>query len=135
MSINDHLFSLWESTENFRFSHNTDQVKLCVFARAFQEWIALLQRDILTNTPSVITVNQAKVLLVDRYFDWLQNVPKNHRNRLGETGHTCIYQIFTRAYQHIRTIELSLVPPLLFLPAKPQIPGLFLGDLTERGDE
>ena len=125
--------SLWRRHDNFAFSERT--AKTCRYAELFAQWC----RELLTaatGNASVISINQSKVLLVDKYFEWRNSVPKSHRNYLGsEGGHVCIFQVFDSAYRQLRAVELALTPPLLFLPAPPpppppppQIAGIFLGE-------
>jgi len=129
--------TIWNRAEAFALSEPDTQPRTCIYAQAFREWVTMLNREIVTNTPSVVAVNQAKVLLVDKYFALRSNVPKNHRNRIGENGHICIFHVFEQGYGHLRAIELALIPPLLFLPPKPpppSLPGLFLGDVIDEGN-
>jgi hypothetical protein len=96
---------------------------ICAPARQFQQWAEALctsiyaevQRD---NTRGAIAVNQGKVLLIDKLHEWRATAPKDHRNRVGR-GHTCLLDIFDQTYRALRAIELSLTPPLLFLPPSP----------------
>jgi hypothetical protein len=76
-----------------------------------------------SNDKGIVAVNQAYVRLITKYFDWRSAVPKAHRNRIGETGHTCIFHVFERAYHQLRVIELTVTSqPLLFLPPEPPPP-------------
>lgn len=120
-------FELPEKSEDF-----------CQYAQQFHEWAA----DLCTQAaedPSVVFVNQAKVLLVNRYMDWYSSVPKAHQDHIGtRSSHTCIFQVFLRSYAKLRQLELSLTPPLLFEPpeAEPQpqpkpVRALVLEDLGE----
>ena len=63
---------------------------LCSFAASFSEWAdALLDRTL--NDPDVVAINQAKVLLLDRFFDYQNYVPRKHRTGGNPNGgHTCI---------------------------------------------
>jgi hypothetical protein len=102
---------------------------ICAAANQFQQWAAVLCTEVAriaqqSNDDGIIAVNQAYVRLITKYFDWRSAVPKAHRNCISETGHTCIFQIFERAYQQLRVIELSLTPPLLFPPSAPAAPML-----------
>jgi len=65
--------------------------------------------------------------------------PAAHRNLGGSrSSHMCIFQVFEETYQKLKTVELSLTPPMLFLPSPPpppppppQIAGIFLGELEQ----
>src|SRR6266540_5071120 len=55
----------------------------CAYARKFKEWADALcvavGQDVQKNGASaVVAVNQAKVLLVDKYFEWRAAAPKTH---------------------------------------------------------
>ena len=96
---------------------------ICAAAQQFQQWTETLCTSVVKagrydNASAAVAVNQAKLLLLDKYFEWRAAVPKSHRNRTGE-GHTCLYHVFVETYQTLRVIELSLTPPLLFLPPAP----------------
>lgn len=106
----------------------------CYYAARFLEWAETLCSE---NGWSVVAVNQAKVLLIDKYFEWRNSVPKTHRDRTGERGHFCIFHVFEHAYRKLRLKELSMTPPMLFVPevkAEPRmrpIPALFLGEVVD----
>ena len=102
---------------------------LCPYAQKFSEWVNALLVG-LSEKPNVVSVNQAKILLQDKWHDWRTVAPKFHRNHLSYRGHTCLFQVYEQAYRQLRVLELSLTPPLLFLPRlpRPQIPQIFLGD-------
>lgn len=109
----------------------------CVFAQRLFDWSSELVASV-SNNASIVFVNQAKVLLLDKYFEWRSFVPKSHRNRLGAIGHSCIFQVFCEAYESLKVVELSLTPPMLFLPQPqpamtlpPQIAGIFIGEAEE----
>jgi hypothetical protein len=117
-----------------------EQPHLCIFAQGFSQWVEQLLRDI--QQPTIIRVNQAKVQLVDKFFDWYRYVPRSHKLRQGYRGHTCIFQVFETGYQRLKVVELALTPPMLFLPPNPpfippapRIAGIFLGEDLERRNE
>jgi len=123
--------TLWDRNNDFELQ---EPVNLCRHARAFSDWADWATQVLgLNNNPNIVAVNQAKVLLVDKYFEWYSVVPKRHRHRLGNRGHTCIFQVFLQVYQQLKALELSLTPPMLFLPSPPppppQIAGIFIGEV------
>lgn len=111
----------------------------CNFAQGFFEWANELCANA-SERKSTVFVNQAKVLLLDKYFEWRAFVPKSHRNRIGGSGHICVFQVFAEAYERLKVLELSITPPMLFLPPTlpapsppqalptPQIAGIFIGE-------
>lgn len=127
------FITIWQRFADFEFVETTPP--LCSYAQAFAAWadVALHIED-----GSLVTINQAKVLLVDKYFDFFSCVPKNHRYYFNPKQHICIFQVFVDVYRRIRTRELMLTPPMLFIPPPPapplppppapQIAGIFFGD-------
>lgn len=112
--------------------------RACQFAEPFSKWVDELCAKV-EREPNVILTNQMKILLVDKFFEWRSVAPKRHLNHLGSKGHKCLFQILCEAYQRIKTVELSLCPPMLFLPtptAPPanlvqSIQGIFIGEDIE----
>ena len=109
----------------------------CRFAKQFSDWADDLLK--VTERPSIVAINQSKILLLDRFMDWLRAVPPSHRRIADTSHHTCIWHVFQQAYERLKVAELSLTPPMLFLPPAPpppppppQIAGIFMGELEER---
>jgi len=126
--------SIWRQFEDFEFSINSDDH--CIFAQEFEKCLEDLL-DVIED-PDIISINQAKIQLQDKYFEWRSIVPKSHKNRVSQVGHKCIFHVYERAYYLLRIAEISLSPPLLVEPPPsppppppPQIAGLFLGELDE----
>jgi hypothetical protein len=106
------------------------------FAAAFQPWAETLITSTLRQ-PTTVSINQAKILLVDKYFEWRSVAPRGHRDKMNITGHVCIWHVFEAAYNRLREAEITLTPPLLFVPSPPALPapvqppqiaGIFLGE-------
>lgn len=139
----DHWFDdRWDQYTNAEFlkREQEEDNDHCSYARKFSEWIATLP-TITTRRPDIITINQDMVQLLNKFFEWYAYVPKSHREKAGRRcGHTCIFQVFVDAYHTLKVAELSLTPPLLFLPKEPPPPppaspphiaGIFLGNLDD----
>lgn len=129
MDDNRPLFdAIWSRFDDFDLSE--DSVSYCRYARAFSDWVS--QTLDIGGGLDIVAVNQAKVLLVDKYFEYFNVVGKQHRYHLSPKGHFCIFHVFLKSYQQLKALELSLTPPLLFLPRRPpppaQIAGIFIGD-------
>jgi hypothetical protein len=127
MDLDASFETLWNSMPDFELP---EPQPYCVYAQRFLAWATQLTTNV-AQAPHIVFVNQAKILLVDKYFEWRHSVPRTHRNRLGSNGHVCIFQTFVDAYDQLRVVELSLTPPPLYLPAAPepaQIAGIFIGD-------
>lgn len=105
-------------------------------AQLFAAWAkdiylpAIQRRDI-------VALNQAKLRLLDRFFEWRASIPKKYRNDF--------MAVFEDAYHQLKIAELSLTPPVLFLPPpQPQpiyvtknyhYPGFQLGETVVEDDE
>lgn len=107
----------------------------CEYARLFHHWGLELLAEYVQTNPTPMRLAQAKVLLLDRYFDWRASVPKSHRNRIGENGHICLHHTLELIFLKIRLVQLSIMPVQIFTsppppppPAPPQIAGIFLGE-------
>jgi len=135
MNLETRFDTLWNRFDDFELPEQ--QNTLCAYAHQFSQWVSALLTDA-TTKPNLVTINQAKLQLLDKYFEWRAYVPKPHRERTGgRSGHTCIFHVFVDAYQTLKVTELSLTPPLLFLPEPappplpPQIAGIFIGEQDE----
>jgi len=129
--MEDSFDLLWNSIDNFEVSEGKQAE--CVYAQRFSQWAQELVLRV-TQTPDTVGVNQAKVQLQDKYFEWRRYVPKSHRQRLGSGGHQCIFQVYVATYDQLRLLELSLTPPMLFIPPPPpkrQPGGIYLVDVDE----
>lgn len=135
--------SLWNST-TFQWKRPKEEEDICIYAKHFAMAIEPTCRDAVAN-PGHVAINQAMLNLLKKYFEWRYSVPKSHRNRVAEHGHVCIFHVFERAYQQLKVLELSLAPPMLFLPpppssppsspARPQIAAITFGELIDDEEE
>ena len=117
MNFEESFYSVWNQIEGLEIAEPADHT-ICVYAASFQRWVDELAK--MMEKPTVVFINQTKIMLSDKYFDWERLVPQSHRQRLGVHGHTCIYQVYKKAYEQLRVIELSLTPPQLCIPSKPE---------------
>lgn len=112
----------------------------CSYARIFKRWVDETLDKYVRHGVDEVRLAQAKMLLLDRYFEFRSYAPKGHRDKLGDKGHVCIYGVLVEAYHEIRMAQLSLNPPeVLIVPSKAeqtnpltsfaQIPALLLGEL------
>ena len=106
-----------------------DGPSLCCYAQKFFEWTNGLLSGV-SQEPSAVSVNQAKLLLQDKWHEWRSEAPRRHSNHFSNRGHACIFQVYEQGYHKLRLLELSLTPPLIFEPPKPrpQIAQIFLGE-------
>ena len=112
----------------------------CVFAQSFSQWVMGLFKCL--EDPSIVAVNQAKVLLQDKYFEYYRYVSKKHRKHRSPRGHICIFQVYEAAYDQLKVIELQITPPMMFVPEEkpiepppPRIAGIFMGEVIDMDDE
>jgi hypothetical protein len=137
MSFDEHFAALWRQHE-FDVPQVTDD--RCVYAKHFAEWASQIIANV-EQIATVVAVNQGVLRVTYKYFEWRTVVPKYHRNRIGEMGHTCIFHVFEAAFLKLRIIELAIQPPPILPPTLPpppptpppppaplQIAGIFLGD-------
>ena len=125
---------IWERVAEFRIEEPELQEEelWCGYAREFYEWI---DEWIIPVEFELISINQARVLLLNKYMEWRSFVPKSHQDYTGSRGHTCIYHAFIRACEHLQVMELRLHKPILLPDPEPQsnlkFPGaaLFLPEL------
>jgi hypothetical protein len=116
----------WEQYNGFTVEGAGPPPKICAYAGQFKQWSDALSTAIMAiagsdNMEGIIAVNQGYVQLTKKLFDWREAVPRTHRNRVGGAGHICIFDVFIGAFYQLRTLELSLSPPPLFLPPAPQV--------------
>ena len=114
------FINIWRRYEDFEFTEPT--VPFCQYGDAFAHWAE--SGLFLTNNADLIQLNQSKVLLLDRYFDFFSVVPKDHRYYFNPKNHICIFQVFVEYYRRIKTRELTLTPPT----PPPQIMGIVFGE-------
>lgn len=107
------------ASRRFSFQWEEDEaITCCPYAREFEVWTEELAARLLENG-TLVSINQAKVLLLDQYQRWRDSVPKVHQSYTGER-HICLFHVFDAFYKRLRLAELSLQPPLLFLPDVPR---------------
>ncbi len=135
MEFTTSFHMIWDRIEPFKPEEliPDEQVFWCGYAREFYEW---LQRWVLNETDyNLVGLNQAKLIVLDKYLEFRSFVPKAHQERINEHGHVCIYHIFIRACEQLKITELRLQKPMLFIPEppppaprfEPKGPILFLG--------
>lgn len=127
----------WQQGD-FNFSQAEEEEDICVYAQRFARWATeICQAE--AAEPTQIGINQKMLLLTKKYFEWRTAVPKSHKDRIGERSHICIFHVFERSYFHLKALELSINPPLLYLPTPPPAPaqmvrevgGVYLGELLD----
>lgn len=142
MADNDTVFTQrWHRHDTLTLSTDQSKEKLCSYALQFEEWLRQICKDDLSHI-DIVSLNQIKVRVADRYMELRNFVPKSHRNHVGEQGHFCIFHVYEQMYQKIRSVELMLIPPMLFVPSPappppppPQIAGITFGELVDEEDE
>jgi hypothetical protein len=107
--------TLWQRQHDFKFELPEEEEELCTYAQHFALWAEELYQEEV-EAPSHVGINQKMLMLLKKYFEWRTVVPKMHRDRIGERGHVCIFHILERSYHRLKVLELTLAPPMLFLP-------------------
>ena len=138
---------LWNQPRTFQLEEAEEEDPYCPYAREFQLWADELSLRLHRYVTSV-SINQAKVLLLDKYMAWRESVPKTHQNYIG-AQHICLFEVFDQTYRKLRAAELVLTPPVLFEPPReivriepppppptPQIHGIVIGEpVVSREDD
>ena len=130
MEFEDLFYRIWNNLPFLEIKEHPEII--CEFAKSFRDWTNELIKNI--DKSNIVSVNQAKLLLQDKYYEWQHYVPTVRRHKRGLKGHVCIYQVYEIAYERLKILELSLTPPLIFLPESPIFPpppriaGIFLGE-------
>lgn len=128
------FIDIWRRFDDYELDVPT--IPLCKYAEAFSNWAE--SALYIEGNVSLVQLNQAKILLVDKYFQFFSIAPKNHRYYFNPKNHICIFQVFLEYYRRIRTRELGITPPMLFIPPPPlppppppQIAGIVFGEDDE----
>lgn len=61
---------------------------------------------------TLLTIQSAKVLLLDRFMQWQADTPKKRRLKHGCAGEPTLWYVFETTYETLREMELALVPVL-----------------------
>jgi hypothetical protein len=96
------------------FEKEEAQPTYCAYSLRFRAWALEMVRSFLEERDHT-KINQAKVLLIDKYYEWKATIPAKHGKR-----HVCIADVKDEAYSIIRAAELALTPPQLYLPEPPK---------------
>ena len=90
MNVIESQENIWHSFDDFEIPE--DRPEYCRFAEEFATWSDELLNE--TKMSNQISINQAKVQLLDKYFDFFAVVPKIHRHCIGTRSHICIFHVF-----------------------------------------
>jgi hypothetical protein len=128
MDVESSYREIWREAEHFQFTAAEDRPpNFCAHAKEFSDWME--EHCQVNEKTTAITISQWLLWLQAKYFDWLEAVPKAHRNYLGDQGHVCIYQVYVQHYHRLNLALLKAAPPPLSEPSPPaQIAGIFLGE-------
>jgi hypothetical protein len=83
----------------------------CADSKAFWRYTDDVLNKYVRGATDPMRLAQAKVLATDRYLDYRAYASKAHRDKIGEKGHICLYQVWIAAMHEIRTRQLALDPP------------------------
>ncbi len=105
------LLEIFLSEGGFVFSD--PGTKWCGPAHAYVEWCERLFEMIVTDKPSAVKIDYAKMLIQERYHELRSVVSYRHRDKLSTQGHRCIYEVYVETYNRLKVEEFTLMPPLL----------------------
>ena len=132
---------LWHDATEDKFSLPEAQEDLCTYAQHFGVWAEGLigpgrAADTYRRQPEDAAAHEKVFRVAGRGAQgaWV---------RIGERSHICIFHIFERFFFRLKVLELSLTPPMLFLPPPPPPPpppptapmlmGITLGEVLGEG--
>lgn len=107
----------------------------CPPAERFHAVAEALTTTLLT-TPTAMSLNQAKVVLVDLYLAVRAEAGHAHRDKLSPRGHACVYRAFIERLEQLNVLAVTVLPPVLTKsparrPAAPivdqRLPAIVLG--------
>ena len=86
------LDSIWDRHRDFEFSERAPD--FCSWAELFNGFATVLVDEV-SQDPTIFSVNQARILLLDKYFYFYASVSRLHQDHICiRNGHVCIYQVF-----------------------------------------
>jgi hypothetical protein len=116
----------------------------CSASKALWRYTEDVLNKYVRGTTDPMRLAQAKVLVTDRYLEARAYTSKVHRDKIGDKGHICLYQVWLAAMHEILTKQLALEPPnvLKIVMRKPDPkaalgsyatlpPAVFLGEWKE----
>lgn len=101
--------SVWQTDSRFE-CEIPDKHAPCARAEEFQDYVDRLFEGRLDNADQVV-LNQMKVEVQDRYYDYRSSAPRRHQNISGiGSGHRCIFAVFIDACKCLREKERAILP-------------------------
>jgi hypothetical protein len=108
-----------EEYANFTFFEEEDEpvaqtdpfAQYCADSKAYWRYTDEALNKYVRSTIDPIRLAQAKVLITDRYLEFRAYASKTHRDKIGDKGHICLYQVWIAAMHEIRVRQLALEPP------------------------
>ncbi len=102
-----------------------DPQEPCSYAADFEAFCTqlLAQLTEISEGDLEIAFAQAKVLLLDRYCDFLTDTPPHHANARGTKKHRCLVDVLNHTVRQIRLHQRSRIPPKLIKHKAPDPEG------------
>src|SRR5215213_7431933 len=97
-----------------------EKAQPCAYAQEFATWRDTVCQAALAST-NLIVLNQIRLKVVNRYYEFFVSVPKAHQRCLGSRKHVCIFSVFIETMQLLKEHELRIDPPLLLEPPQPAL--------------
>lgn len=130
--FSDLIASIWGEKPKSNKMYCHDAGHFDDFAEVLRH--AAYEDTALPGTAGLVSVNQKKLQLLDKYFEYRNFVSKSHRDYRGN-HHICLWHVFEEYYNKLKVIELSITPPMLYIPLPPppplpppQIGGIIFGE-------
>jgi hypothetical protein len=110
----------------------------CQYADILGNWADEVVRNA-EKSRDYVTILEAKIHLVDKFFSIRAFAPKAHRMKMSDIGHICIWNRFEEYFNRLAIAQLALTPPL-FLPEPPaptppppprRAGGLFIAEIDD----
>ncbi len=98
-----------------------EEEQSCAYAKQFVAWRDTVCQKALASS-NVILLNQTRLKVANRYYEFYVSVPEYHKHCLGNGDHLCIFSVFIETMHKLREHELNIDPPLLFEPPPPPPP-------------
>jgi hypothetical protein len=95
-------------------------VSYCPDAKAYWRYADEVLNQYVRETNDLTRLLQGEVLITDRYLDFRAYAAKGHRDKIGDKGHICLYQVWITSMHEIRSKRLALDPPKVIKVVTPK---------------
>jgi hypothetical protein len=90
----------------------------CRWAAEFEEWAVQHVQTVLRDS-TIERINQGKLVLLDKYYEWRSSTPPNHKAQNGKRGkHRCLLDVMDDIYGVLNRTSRRISPPVLTRPKR-----------------